>query len=151
MDETYVRVAGRWRYVYRAVDEAGQVIDVMVSARRDLAAARRFFAHAVAAHGAPSEVTTDLAPSLLTAAEEHTPDAFHDTAQYANNQTECDHGRLKARLRPMRGIKTERGLRVVSSGHAFVQNVRRGHYALGADVALRDRLAAAFDELLEVI
>jgi len=151
VDETYVKVAGRWCYVYRAVDEAGQVLDVMVSARRDLSAARRFFAHAVAAHGQPVEATTDLAPSLLTAVGEAAPDAFHHTARYANNRIECDHGRLKARLRPMRGLKTERGLRIVATGHAFVQNVRRGHYALGADVDPHDRLAAAFDELLDTI
>lgn len=129
VDETYVKVAGRWRYVYRAVDETGQVLDVMVFARRDLAAARRFFAHAAAAHGQPVEVTTDLAPSLLTAVAEAAPDTFHDTAQHANNRIECDHGRLKARLRPMHGLKTERGLRIVASRHAFVQNIRRGHYA----------------------
>lgn len=96
-------------------------------------------------------MTTDLAPSLLTAVAEAAPDAFHDTAQYANNRVECDHGRLKARLRPMRGMKTARGLRIVASGHAFVQNLRRGHYALGTDVDPQDRLAAAFDELLEAI
>ena len=151
VDETYVRVAGRWRYVYRSVDETGQVLDVMVSARRDLAAARRFFTRAVAAHGQPEEVTTDLAPSLLTAVAEAAPAALHDTAQYANNRIECDHGRLKARLRPMRGMKTEQGLRIVATGHAFVQNVRRGHYALGTDVDPQDRLAAAFDELLPTI
>jgi Transposase and inactivated derivatives len=51
VDETYVKVAGRWRYVYRAVDQHGQIIDVLVSARRDLRAARRFFARALRAHG----------------------------------------------------------------------------------------------------
>ncbi len=55
VDETYVKVAGRWRYVYRAVDEAGQVIDVFVSPRRNSAAARRFFATAIVTHGEPEE------------------------------------------------------------------------------------------------
>jgi transposase-like protein len=64
VDETYVKVAGRWRYVYRAVDQHGQVVDVYVSARRDIAAARRFFTTALAAHGEPDEVVTDLSPAL---------------------------------------------------------------------------------------
>ena len=64
VDETYVKVAGVWRYVYRAVDEHGQVIDVLVSRRRDIAAARAFFAKAVLAHGQPHEVVTPIAPRL---------------------------------------------------------------------------------------
>jgi transposase, IS6 family len=108
VDETYVKVAGRWRYVYRAVDQHGQVIDVYVSPRRGVAAARRFFTAALAAHGEPDEVVTDLAPALAHVIERLLPRAFHDTGQYANNRVECDHGRLKARLRPMRGLKTDR-------------------------------------------
>src|SRR4051812_6712402 len=61
VDKTYVKVAGRWRYVYRAVDQAGQIIDVWVSAKRDFLAARRFFARAIRAHGEPVEVVTDRA------------------------------------------------------------------------------------------
>ena len=108
VDETYVKVAGVWRYVYRAVDQHGQVIDVYVSARRDIAAARSFFSAALTAHGQPDEVVTDHAPTLERVIEELLPDAFHNTEQYANNRVECDHGRLKARLRPMRGLKTDR-------------------------------------------
>ena len=133
VDETYVKVAGRWRYVYRAVDQHGQVIDVFVSPRRDIAAARRFFTTALAAHGEPDEVVTDLAPALLAVIEELLPAAFHNTDQYANNRVECDHGRLKARLRPMRGLQTDRTARVIIAGHAFMQNLRRGHYELGVD------------------
>jgi transposase-like protein len=151
VDETYVRVAGVWRYVYRAVDEAGQVIDVYVSARRDIVAARRFFTSALDAHGQPDEVVTDLAQALETAVEELMPDAFHNTEQYANNRVECDHGRLKARLRPMRGLKTDRTASVVIAGHAFIQNVRRGYYELGFDADPRLRVAAAFDELGQTI
>ena len=82
VDETSVKVAGVWRYVYRAVDEHGQVIDVLVSRRRDIAAARRFFAAALAAHGAPVEVVTDRAAALAHAIAELFPDAVHDTEQY---------------------------------------------------------------------
>jgi IS6 family transposase len=66
VDETYVKVNGVWRYVYRAVDEHGQVIDVYVSQRRNIASARRFFGTTLTAHGDPSEVITDRAPALRT-------------------------------------------------------------------------------------
>ena len=126
VDETYAKVTGRWRYAYRAVDQHGQVIDVYVSGRRDIAAARRFFTAAIAAHGEPDEVVTDLAPAFEHVIDELLPGAFHNTAQYAKNRVECDHGRLKARLRPMRRLKTDPTARVIINGHALMQNrVRR--------------------------
>jgi IS6 family transposase len=152
VDETYVKVAGAWRYVYRAVDEHGQVIDVLVSQRRDIAAARRFFAGALLAHGLPEVVVTDRSAALAHVIAELMPDAIHNTDQYANNWIECDHGRLKARLRPMRGLKTDRTARVIIRGHAFMQNIRRGHFELGADARREHlRVAAAFDELATCI
>ena len=152
VDETYVKVAGAWRYVYRAVDQHGQVIDVYVSARRHIAAAHRFFTAALVAHDAPEEVVTDLAGALEHVIEELLPAAFHNTEKYANNRVECDHGRLKARLRPMRGLKTEPTAKVIVRGHAFMQNLRRGHYELGVDARNRHlRVAAAFDELARAI
>jgi transposase-like protein len=60
---------------------------------------------------------------------------------------EADHGRLKARLRPMRGLKTIRSLRAVATGHAFVENLRRGHYEITVDVPIRDRVRTAFTDL----
>jgi transposase-like protein len=148
VDETYVKVAGLWRYVYRAVDQFGQVIDVFVSTRRDTAAAHRFFERAIGTTKvAPIEVVTDLAPVYPAVLEELLPAAWHHTEQYANNRVECDHGRLKARLRPMRGLKQDRSARVVIAGHALVQNLRRGHYELAVDEPAGRRLAVAFDEL----
>ncbi len=78
-------------------------------------------------------------------------DACHVTEQYANNPVENDHGLLKARLRPMRGLKRLRSVRVISAGHAFVQNLRRGHYELGVDIDPRHRLTAIFTELARAI
>jgi transposase, IS6 family len=72
-DETYVKVAGRWTYLYRAIDQHGQVIDVLLSARRDLAAARRFFARALRAGTIPAEVTTDRAPAYPRVLDELIP------------------------------------------------------------------------------
>ena len=152
VDETYAKVAGVWRYVYRAVDEHGQVIDVLVSRRRDIASAWRFFASALAAHGEPDEVITDRAAALTNVIAELIPDAEHNTEQYANNRIECDHGRLKARLRPMRGLKTDRTASVIIRGHAFMQNIRRGHYELGWEARPRHlRVAAAIGALTSTI
>ena len=64
-----------------------------------------------------------------------------------HNRVETDHGRLKARLRPMRGLKRRRSARIISAGHAFVQNLRRGHYELATDVPDRHRIRTAFDRL----
>jgi IS6 family transposase len=126
VDETYVRVAGVWRYVYRAVDQYGQLIDVYVSKRRNVAAATEFFEAMLAGRERPTELTTDLAAPLLRVVDDLLPDVLHDTTQYANNRIECDHGRLKARLQPMRGLRTDRSAAVVIRGHAFIQNLRRG-------------------------
>jgi transposase, IS6 family len=136
VDETYVKVGGRWSYLYRAIDQFGQVIDVYLSARRDARAARAFFLSAIAvAQTEPVEVVTDRAHGYVRVIEELIPGAWHHVEQSANNPIECDHGRLKARLRPMRGLKRQHCARVVVAGHAFVQNLRRGHYELGADVS----------------
>jgi transposase, IS6 family len=148
VDETYVKVAGAWTYLYRAVDQHGQVIDVLVSARRDAAAARAFFARALRFGLPPVEVTSDRAPVYPRVLDELVPAARHVTGQYANNAIESDHARLKARLRPMRGLKRLASARTIASGHAFVQNLRRGHYAITADLPMQDRVRVAFDELV---
>ena len=100
----------------------------------------------------PTDVTTDLAAPLLRVVDELLPGVFHDTTQYGNNRIECDHGRLKARLRPMRGLRTDRTASVVIRGPAFMQNLRRGHCELGVEARHeRLRVAAAFDELTTAI
>jgi IS6 family transposase len=83
-------------------------------------------------------------PAVL---EARLPAAWHRPEQYANHRVEADHGRLKARLRPMRGLKQDRGARVVIVGHALVQNVRRGCYELAAEEPANRRVAVAFDAL----
>ena len=132
---------------YRAIDQFGQVIDVLVSEKRDLAATRRFFTRALEYGPRPDEVSTDRAPAYPRVLDELLPSACHITEQYANNAVEADHSRLKARLRPMRGLKRLRSARVISTGHAFVQNLRRGHYELALDLDPNYRIPAAFTEL----
>jgi IS6 family transposase len=71
--------------------------------------------------------------------------------RYANNPVEADHGRLKARLRPMRGFKRHRSARIMAAGHAFVHNLRLGHYELATDIPAPHRIPAAFDQLAMTI
>ena len=151
VDETYVKVAGTWRYVYRAVDQHGQVIDVHVSARRDIAATHRFFTTALDSHEPPDEVVTDLAHPLAHVIEELLPDTFHNADKHANNRVECAHSRLKARLRRMRGLKRDRTAQVIIAGHAFIQNIRRGHHELGVEEEPHLRTTGAFHELSRMI
>jgi IS6 family transposase len=96
----------------------------------------------------PVEVTTDRAPVNPRVIDELAPAARHALERYSNNTVEADHGRLKARLRPMRGVKTIRSLRTIATGHAFIQNLRRGHYDLTTEPPTHERLRAAFAELV---
>ena len=79
--ETTVKVNGIWRYVYRAVDQHRQVIDILVSKHRDIASVRRFFTTALVAHRSPVEVITDRAPALANVIEDLIASAFHNTGQ----------------------------------------------------------------------
>jgi transposase-like protein len=109
VDETDVKVSSRWRYVYRAIDQTGQVIDVFVSPQRDAAAARRLFERAIGTTNVtPVEMVTDQAATYPIVLEELLPAAWHRTDRYANNHIEANHGRCKARLGPMRGLKQDR-------------------------------------------
>jgi transposase, IS6 family len=138
-------------YLYRTINQFGQVIDVLVSGQRDLAATRQFFTRALEHGLCPSEVTTDRAPVYPRVVDELLPSACHGVEQYANNPVEADHRRLKARLRPMRGLKQLRSTRVICTGHAFVQNLRRGHHELGVQTDSRHQLPAAFTKLAHAI
>jgi transposase-like protein len=79
--------------------------------------------------------------------DELIPVAFHNTGPYENNRSEAAHGTLTARLRPMPGLKTDRTASLAVRGHAFIQNLRRGHYQLGDETAPVYTLATAYDEL----
>ena len=152
VDETYVKVNGVWRYVYRAVDQHGQVIDILVSPHRDANTARRFFRRALATlKVTPTEVVTDAAPVYPRVLDELVPAAWHHVERYENNRIEADHDRLKHRLRPMRGLRTDRTATVIITGLAFIQNLRRGHYELATETPRVPRVAAAFAELAQAI
>ena len=127
--------------------QAGEVAAVQVLGQHVSDLLGRFFIRALDHGPAPVEVTTDKAGPYLRVLDELVPTALHVTEQYANNRVEADHARLKARLRPMRGLKSFRSAARLAAGHAFVQNLRRGHYELAADVPPPLRLATAFSKL----
>jgi transposase-like protein len=152
VDETYVKVNGVLRYGYRAVDQYGQVIDILVSKRCDGDAAHRLFTRALGMlKVTPSEVITDKALVYLRVLDELVPAAWHHVEQYEDNRIEADHSRLKHRLRPMRGLRTDHTAQVIITGLAFMQNLRRGHYELGVDLPRGLGIPAAFTELASAI
>lgn len=133
------------------VDQHDQVIDVMLSVHRDQAAARSFFARALAVGIRPTEVTSDRAHAYPRVLDEQLPAALHIVERHANNPIEADHSLLKARLRPMRGLQRLQSAQTVSAGHAFLQNVHRGQYEIATDEPTHARLRVAFEHLTAVI
>ncbi|MEV0398224.1 DDE-type integrase/transposase/recombinase [Polymorphospora rubra] len=104
-----MKVNGLWWYVYRAVDQYGQVIDVLVSARRDAAAARRFFRRVLSTlKVTPVEVVTDAAAVSAGVLDELVPSVWHRVERYANNPIEVDRSQLKHRLKSMCGLRNDR-------------------------------------------
>src|SRR5258706_3554345 len=106
VDETYVKVKGKWCYLYRAIDRDGNLVDSMLSEKRDMKAARRFFKQAVDVVGhSPERVTTDGHNSYPRAIRETLGcDVLHRTNRYLNNRLEQDHRGIKQRYYPMRGF-----------------------------------------------
>jgi putative transposase len=106
VDETYVNVKGKWGYLYRAIDRHGNLVDSMLSEKRDMEAAKRFFKQAVEVAGhAPERVTTDGHDSYPRAIRETLGnDVIHRCTPYLNNRLEQDHRGIKQRYYPMRGF-----------------------------------------------
>ncbi len=152
VDETSIRLQGRWTYVYRAIDEDGQVVDAYFSQRRNRAAAEGFFRRAIDETGVkPERVTTDKAKCYPPALRAVLPGVEHRTSKYLNNGMERDHGHLKQRLYPMRGFKQATSADVIARGHALIRNLRNGFSSLAVDVPLNLRLAVAWPQLARAI
>jgi putative transposase len=126
-DETYIRVPGRWRYLYRAIDRDGALVDVMLSEHRDLAAARAFFRSAKAATGVtPDRVTTDGHDAYPRAIRtELGKQVRHRTSRYLNNRLEQDHRGIKGRCRSMLGLKSTVSAACYCRGYDELRNFLR--------------------------
>jgi len=129
MDETYIKVHGEWKYLYRAVDREGETIDFLLRAKRDCAAARRFLEQSMSLHGEPEKITIDQ--SANTAAihsynAEHHSDIELRQCKYLNNIVEQDHRAVKRISRPMLGFKVFRCARILISGIETMHMIRKG-------------------------
>ncbi|MPW21904.1 IS6 family transposase [Paraburkholderia sp. CNPSo 3157] len=135
MDETYIKVKGEWKYLYRAVDKAGNTIDFLFRAKRDKTAARRYFEKAIARNGAPETVTIDksganLAGLHIVNLERETPIKIRQ-AKYLNNVVEQDHRAIKRVVRPMLGFKNFRCARIILSGIELMHMIAKGQMETG--------------------
>jgi putative transposase len=130
MDEKYIRIRGEWKYLYRAVDKAGNTIDFLLRAHRDKVAARRYFEKVIAQHGEPETVTIDKSGSNLAAlqalnAQREAPIRIRQK-KYLNNVVEQDHRAIKRRTRPMLGFKNFRCARIILGGIEFMHMIVKG-------------------------
>jgi transposase-like protein len=138
VDETYVRGGGRWKYLFRAVDKHGQLIDFMLSDRRNSRAAYRFLRKALktVSDHPPSSITTDkLAsyPKAIQRLQEEgvlSKDVKHRTSKYLNKIIEADHGALKRLIRPTRGFQRMKTAYATIKGFEVMRMIRRGHCIL---------------------
>ena len=124
IDEVFVKIQGRQQYLWRAVDQDGEVVDVFLQVRRDGAAAKRFFKRLLRNNcGEPRKIVTDKLRSYGVAHRELIPDTIHDTSQYANNRAELSHQPTRVRERGMRRFKSPRQAQRFLSIHAAVHNL----------------------------
>lgn len=138
VDETYVRVGGRWKYLFRAVDKHGQLIDFMLSDRRNTRAAYRFLRKAVKTMSScplVSITTEKLAsyPKVIQRLQDEgllSNDVENRTSKYLNNIIEADHGALKRVIQPTRGFQSMKTARSTIMGFEVMRMIRRGHCAL---------------------
>jgi len=130
MDETYVKVRGEWKYLYRAVDKEGNTVDFLLRARRNKAAAQRYFEKSIQQNGVPETVTIDKSGANLAALQ--AVNAERDTAikirqvKYLNNVVEQDHRAIKRIIRPMLGFKDFHCARVMLSGIEVMHMIKKG-------------------------
>ncbi len=145
VDETYIKIGKRWYYLFRAIDEHGQIVDVYLSPQRNTAAAQAFFETAIDASPVPpTRVTTDKATCYPPALRTLLSNAEHRTSKYLNNGLERDHQHLKGRMRVMRRFKTMASASNFCRGHTLIRNLGNGFSSHTAKVAPRLRLARAW-------
>jgi transposase-like protein len=130
LDETYVKVKGCWKYLYRAVDKAGDTVDFLLTAKRNRKAALRFLCKAIGHHGAPEKITVDKSGANTAAIEsynaEHEKDIEIRQVKYLNNIVEQDHRAVKRVVRPMLGFKSFRSAAPTLAGIELMHMIRKG-------------------------
>jgi transposase-like protein len=133
LDETYVKVKGSWKYLYRAVDKAGATVDFLLTAKRDRKAALRFLRKAIGQHGVPEKITIDKSGANTAAIEsynaEHEADIEIRQNKYLNNLVEQDHRAVKRVTRPMLGFKSFRSAAATLAGVEAMHMIREGQIA----------------------
>ncbi|WP_235028575.1 IS6 family transposase [Caballeronia choica] len=147
VDETYVKIRGKWTYLYRAVDRTGKSIDFRLSATRDVAAAKAFFVKAIRTQGrAPAKITLDGYAASHRAVREMKVDGLLPqrpklrSSKYLNNLIEQDHRHIKSRVNVMLGFKRFRNAAVTISGIELMHRIRKGQFDL-TSVYLKDTTA----------
>ena len=124
IDEVFIRIDGKQHYLWRAVDQDGEVVDVFLQERRDAKAAKRFFRRMLKKNkGEPRKIVTDKLRSYGVAHRELIPEAIHDTEKYANNRAELSHQPTRARERVMRRFKSLKQAQRFLDTHAAVYNL----------------------------
>ena len=150
LDEVFVRIRGQYRHLWRAIDQDGEVIDVLLQERRDAASARRFFRLLLPRLGGePRTIVTDKLGSYAAAHRELLPGGGHDTRRYANNRAELSHQPTRVRERGMRRFKSMFQAQRFDDIHAAVSNLfnRRRHLVASAHYrGLRRSAFASWDE-----
>ena len=130
MDETYIKVAGQWKYLYRAVDKSGDTVDFLLRAKRDHAAARAFFERAIGLHDVPDKIAIDKSGANTAAIVSIQADSGLTItlrqSKYLNNIVEQDHRAIKRVARPMLGFKTFRCARIIIAGIETMHMIRKG-------------------------
>ena len=133
MDETYIKVNGQWRYLYRAVDRLGQTVDFLLTAQRDMAAARRFFERAIGLHDVPEKITIDKSGANTAAVRALIDDRGASIelrqSKYLNNLVEQDHRVIKRRVRSMLGFKSFRSATKILAGIETMHMIKKGQLA----------------------
>ncbi len=147
IDEVFVKINGKQHYLWRAVDQDGEVVDVYLQAKRDGAAAKRFFQRLIKSNqGEPRKIVTDKLRSYGVAHREVIPEAIHDTQQYANNRAEQSHESTRVRERGMRRFKSTSQAQRFLSAHAAVYHLfNRGRHLVSAN-QYRSLRISAFSE-----
>ena len=138
LDETYVKVKGVWKYLYRAVDKAGATVDFLLTAKRDCKAALRFLRKAIRFNGTPEKITIDKSGANTAAIESYNTDhkAGIEMRQikYLNNIVEQDHRAIKRQIRPMLGFKSFWSAAVTLAGVELMHMIRKGQLLLRGEL-----------------